>query len=489
MATARLRSGEIVQVPDGLNKAQVQQYLLENGASYEQVGLPPPAPKNTGPAGGGGYQNPWAALAEASQPVSRDIGAGVQEYVSERVPGMDTVKAPDTFAAGIGRNAIPFAAGLAVPGAGWTGVASQGLLGAGLEALRKDATTGEVLGAGATWAGGAALGNMASRVATGIREMWKSARGGTYLPTTSETARTLAETLGGRSVVNELNQKALNRSVAASFGQQADALSPEVLRAGADDLAAGFREVVPASTVLDLRGPVALLDDVSGAGLGVKRVLPKDPAAASGTEWQDLRRAIQERITAARGEENVLAQDLEVVLDTLDDAAEASLGPRFRPAFRRVRELWKNLKVAEELGTVKGGQERVTPAGLAQKLAQKYGTTFLRDSGGVLPETQQLFDTARVAARDTVGRVANSGTPTRQAVVGATAGAAGLLTGATTPEAALAALGGLAAAQGAGVASVGREVAGAAATGAQAANAARAELERKRREAQGGAAP
>ena len=41
MATARLASGKIVEVPDGLNSEQARSYLLRNGATFEEVGLEP----------------------------------------------------------------------------------------------------------------------------------------------------------------------------------------------------------------------------------------------------------------------------------------------------------------------------------------------------------------------------------------------------------------------------------------------------------------
>jgi hypothetical protein len=483
MPTARLKTGEIVNVPDGLDKAGVQQYLLENGASYEQVGLPPPAKAPEQGSSQAAYNSPWAALGEASQPVSRDIGSGIREYLSQRIPAMDPYQAPDTFGAGLGRAAIPTAVSLAVPGAGWGGVVQQGLAGAGLEALRTDATGKEIAASGLINAGGAALGNMASRILTGAKAMLQSARTPTYLPTTSETARTLGSTLGGRSVVDNLNRKALASSAAASFGQKADELGPEVFRDGAEALSKEFKRIIPPATVIDVTQPLTLMQGVKNTGLRIQSLLPANPAATTAQQFQDLRRAMAQRISAAQGVDGTLADDLRIVLAQMDDAAEAAVGPTFRPDFRRVRELWKNLETIQEMATIKGGTEGITPRALSQKLSQSYGDTFQRDLGGVLPETQQLFDVARVAAKDALGQVANSGTPTRQAVVGGAAGLTGLLTGATTPEAALLAAGGVAASQAAGVASVGREVAGAGGAGAATASGLVSELERKRKAA------
>ena len=290
----------------------------------------------------------------------------------------------------------------------------------------------------------------------------------------------MAQTGGTANVVDNLNRKALAASVARSFGQEADNLGPDVLLAGAEDLAAGFQRVIPKGAVIDLAGALQALAGVGKLGPKLTSLLPDNPTAASGTEWQDLRRAVQERASAARGSDNVLAEDLTAVQDLMDDAAESALGPTFRTDFRQLREQWKNLKVAEELGSIKGGGEYPTPAALSQKLASKYGTTYLRDAGGVLPETQALFSQARQAARDNLGQVPNSGTATRSAQLAGAGGVLGLVTGQTTPEAA--ALGAALAAGSAlaAPASVGREVTGALAAGAGAAGQAREVLERGR---------
>ena len=486
MPTARLKTGEIVTVPDGMDKAGVQQYLLENGASYEQVGLPPPDQAPGGAPGasvGAAYNNPWAALGEASPPVSRDIGSGIREYLSKRIPAMDPYQAPDSFAAGLGRSAIPLGVSMAVPGRGLAGILQQGLAGAGLEALRPDATGSEIAATGAFSAGGAAVGNMASRIITGVRAMLSSAKTPTYLPTTSETARTLASTLGGRSVVDNLNRRALANSAAASFGQKADELGPEVFRDGAEALSKEFNRIIPSGTLINTTAALTLMQSVKNVGLRVQSLLPANPGATTAQQFQDLRRALGQRVAAAQGVDGTLADDLRIVLNQMDDAAEKAVGPAFRPDFRRVRELWKNLETIQEMATIKGGTELITPRALSQKLSQSYGDTFQRNLGGVQPETQQLFDVARVAAKDVVGQVANSGTTTRAALTGGAAAGAGLLTGATTPEAALLAASGVAAAQAAGVASVGREVAGAGGAGAVTATGLLSELERKRKAA------
>ena len=479
MPTARLKTGEIVQVPDGMDVNGVRHYLLENGASYEAVGLPPPPDKaspSQGQASGG--LNPYGALAEAGGPLMRDVLAGARSYASQRVPGMTPTEAPDTLGGAIGQAAIPVGIGMALPGAGWAGVAAQGGAGAGLEALRSGSTPGSVAGSGLLGAGGAALGNMASRVATGIAAMAKSARGGTYLPTTSNTLRTLGGTTGGRALVENLNRKALTTSLAKSFGQDASAITPEVLLKGADDLSTEFQRLIPKNTVMDLTGPLTALQGTGKLGPKLTSLVPKNPTAATGQEWQDLRRALQDRITAARGSDNVLADDLSQVQDLLDNEAEAVLGPTFKKEFAAVREQWKNLKVAEELGSIKGSAEYATPAALSQKLASKYGTTYLRDAGGLRPETQALFDTTRMAAKDARGVTANSGTATRAGQVAGLGAGLGLLTGATTPEAAALAAATAGAGQLAGIASVGREATKAGATGAATAGALKNELDR-----------
>ena len=174
MPTARLRTGEIVEVPAGLDVGGARQYLLEHGASYAAVGLPPPEAAGAPP--GAAALNPWGELASAGSPLMADILAGARGYASERAPGMTPQASPDTLGGAIGRAAIPVGVSLALPGAGLAGIGLQGAAAAGLEALRTGATAGDVVEAGAFGGAGAGLGSMASRLVSGIGRLVSAAR-------------------------------------------------------------------------------------------------------------------------------------------------------------------------------------------------------------------------------------------------------------------------------------------------------------------------
>lgn len=451
----RLASGKIVQVPDGLNRGAVQTWLLQNGATYQEVGIEPVEPETSGAA--------------------EDFLVGAGQWFSDRIPSLRSdVRAPDTFAASLGKAAPGIAASFAVPGSGLAGIASQAALAGGLEALDPAADRGDI-GMAAAFAGaGTGLGDLASRVLTGIGRVASAARGPRrYLTTQSEALRTLAETTGGRGWVNTLNERALAATVARSFGENATELTDDVLLRASQKIGGKFEQLVPDTLIVNAPNAITALDNLR-IGPKAKSLLPEGgQTSLQGGEYKNLRRALSDQAAALMKSDEADAMGIKWAIEQLDEAAEAASAPVFKPAFRRAREMWKNLKVAESLSTVRKGTGTVTPNALATALASGngYGTSYIRNTGTVLPETQAMFDIARTAVRDNAGRVANSGTATRAGITAAAGGAAGLLTGATTPEVALAGLGTALAGQAAGVASVGRTLPGAGQAGAAAAGA------------------
>jgi hypothetical protein len=359
---------------------------------------------------------------EQDQPAER-FNIGVGKFIADRVPGLDNSAAlPGDLASNLGYAAPAVAASFLVPGS----IGAQAAIGAGA-AVRKGATPGDIL-KGAAWGGaGAAVGNMAGRVVQALRQ------------SVAQPARTIGEatgsnlmkrletgiqSAGGLDFLAQRRAVELSKSVAASFGQQADNLGPDVLAAGAQQIGDGFELLVPNSRSFDIADTVKALDGLAPGSL-VKQLLPDEAAGTvvNGGTFKNLRRALSDRISSLRGQNDALADDLLIAVEKLDDTAEAAIGETFRPQYRQVRELWKNLKLAESLPTVKKGLGYATPDSLATALARDtgYGTSFIRDTGKVLPETQQLFDKTRelVRLRAPVG---DSGTATRAAAITALAG-------------------------------------------------------------------
>lgn len=462
MATARLASGKIVEVPDGLNSEQARSYLLRNGATFEEVGLEP---------------YPMDPMGAAER-----FGLGFGKFFADRIPGMQSGPEVPGLAGKLGEAAPAVVASLMVPGSGLTGILSQGALAGSLEAARKGSTVGSI-GSQTLLAGaGTALGDMAGRVISGIGRAAKAARGGTYLDTTSEALRTVSSTAMGDRWIRNLNRKALASKAAASFGQQADNVGAEVLNKGAAELSERFRELVPKDAVIDLSDAVGALQQIDNLGPAVQRLIPKNPAAATGSEWQALRRAVAEKARYAIRDAPGSEMDWSLADDLIEEAAEKALGPGFTEPFRVVREQWKNLKLIEGLGSVKKGLDYFTPRELANRLGSPggYGTSYMRDTGKVLPETQQLFDIARQAVKDAAAEAPNTMSGTRAAIAGGLAAAGSAVTGNPVPLGLFATGMGLGALG--GVASVGRPMAAAGATGAITATQLGKALERESKE-------
>ncbi len=394
-----------VQLPDGQTIHGVPDEV-PNGAVYEQAirsGIWKPDLSEYG-----GYPE--------EQGFGNQLNIGAGKFFADRLPGMDnSAPLPQSAGAAVG-NALPAMLGaLAVPGS----VPAQALYG-GAAAASKDATPTDIL-SGAAWSGGlAGAFNMAGRVANGIRQASRSSRtvGEAMGSNAMKRLESGVQSAGGLDFLAERRASELSRSVAASFGQQADNLGPDVLQAGAADLGQQFELLVPKDRAFSV---APLLKEADGLNLGqqVKSLLPEEGVTTvPGNTFKNLRRALSDRVSALRGADDAAADDLLFIIDRLDDEAEKLLGPSFRSQYREVREMWKNLKVAEALPTVKKGLGYATPDSLATRLATSYGSSFVRDTGKVLPQTQQLFGKTRelVQLRAPVG---DSGTATRLASMGA----------------------------------------------------------------------
>lgn len=447
--SVQLPDGSMVTVPPGLTPDETAAYLSARGVPAEMLGDMAP------PDAAGDYRMPSAG-------VLGDLFAGAGTAILRRAlgPGFG-VRAPETLAAGIGASLpmLPLAA--AAPAAGIPGMLAQGALSAGYEAMDPASTAGSIGTAGAFGALGTGAADLTSRVLSGA---WRTARAFMQqqaVRTTSEGLRTTANAAGGNAIVDVVNRRAMTAAAARSIGLQATELRPQQLQAAADQIGQQFDALLPPGRSFDLSAVEQALQGIQQGGVGVRtgRAVNSvtDWANVPGDQVRALRAALAERGRSLMGDAPALADDLLAATDLIDDAAELIIGPNFRPALRQAREQWKNLRILESLPSVRRGGT-VAAGELSQRLARDsagYGTSFLRDTRNVLPATQGMFDLARQLTEDAAGRIGNPGTA--PALVG-TAGlgmGAGLLTGATTPGAALAGLGAVGGAQAAGMGAVG----------------------------------
>lgn len=141
------------------------------------------------------------------------------------------------------------------------------------------------------------------------------------------------------------------------------------------------------------------------------------PATLNNEQYQGLRRQLGQTIDSlyAGGKDPTGARAVQAMRDSLDEAAQASLGPEKAAAWADARRHYFNFKVIEDAmnkGTIASRAEGTIGANaLTRALKAQQGDNFYATTGG-------LNDVARVKEylRDTFP---NSGTPTLGAQIGA----------------------------------------------------------------------
>lgn len=409
MATFRLKvSGQIVEVPDGLNLGGAQDWLQQQGISREEVGLPPAA-----------------APEVANQVEGFDVGAG--KWLADRIPGMDnSAPYPPGLGSAIGQAAIPFLASLAVPGSGAVGIASQGALAGGLEAARKGATGADIASQGAFAAGGTALGNLASRVVTGITTLGKAAANRQVVQRTSDTLRMAAEGTGGGRLVDAVNRRAVNSAAAASIYQKADNLSSDVLGQAADDIGRLFDQASPKSYNPDPAKQI--IDAIPDASLpGKKRLLELLGRSDAYTQTHRVLRDL-ERNMSRNPQLSAWAPEVDAARQALEQSGQGA----DQALLTRAREGWKNLRILEGIREVvdTGNLPATRGAGAFSSETTGYGTSYKRGTtAGTQPETQDLITKLKTLAANKAAPT--SGTAERAV---ATVGVAGILAAVASGE-------------------------------------------------------
>jgi len=336
------------------------------------------------------------------------IGAG--RTFAERSFGLldSDIEAPDSLAATLGSAAPLVGASFLVPGTGLAGIGSQAALSAGLEGVRQGSSFQSVAQQASLAGAGTGLGNLASRVVSGISRTARGTAGGKPVLTTAKTRfgqafnRTLRGT-GAFSRAEQANQTLINRQAAAALGQQADNLSPGVLGKAADDIGALFEKAVPDNINVNVTKARGLLDDVDFAGKG--RILTgRDGTSITGKQWKALQAELRAKSSVLKGSNKAdIADELDIAIDAYDAAVKAQAD---LPLLKVAREKWKILKNLEEISQVV--ETGNVPAGqLSRKLAREsrkgFGTGFKRGKlSGVEPETATLLDTVKALASDKV---------------------------------------------------------------------------------------
>ena len=441
MATATLNVQGVpqqVQVPDGLSRGGVADWLMQQGATPEMVGLPP----NTGPETGG-FLNEM--LIGTGETLTDLMGENLRDLFGLR----NDIRAPDTLAADLGRAVPAVGAAVALPFAapalatGLPAVAAQGgiagLFAAGREKAKAD-RTGQDFNLGAVGVDTALA--AVTQGAAGIVGRFLSGRSALAqaaktnqpigLPAgTSNLGRSTAQTIrgsGGLSAADDVNRNAINFDTAKALGfsddvaATIDEFDETVFGQARRAIEATYDAAAPTSAV-DVTKLKPILADLAERGLPdgdlaniVKMIGKRTTIEAN--EWQGIQRAL--RGVATRTGRNPVFGGLKSTVDegvaALDEAAAAAGGNKQLLSEANTR--FKLLSTLEEIpAVVDTGQIPATQ--LLRKLSREnfkgIGTRAVAETGKVAdPALRQLVQTAKTIARFTRETAGGSATAGRQ---------------------------------------------------------------------------
>jgi hypothetical protein len=130
---------------------------------------------------------------------------------------------------------------------------------------------------------------------------------------------------------------------------------------------------------------------------------------------KNLRRQLQDRMSAARGTDGLMADDYQTALESLFKDIEGGIGADGVKQFRQVRQQWKNLNILESMPELRA-TGNVTPRQASNALASErgYGKTYVRARTTGDPATDRFMELTRNLAQ--FKPIPDSGTATRMAL-------------------------------------------------------------------------
>jgi hypothetical protein len=224
------------------------------------------------------------------------------------------------------------------------------------------------------------------------------------------------------------NRQGLRAALMRAIGINADDFSTDLLGAAVDQARQGFDDVAAAI------GKVTLPDDIAQRVTRLAADSPylqiDDATTLTGRQLMALRSKVDEISRAAwqagRTAPVGQAEFADATVDMLDDLIAAQLRDQgddaVLQAWRTTQQRWKNIKVAESPGVISMARE-INPRSLDTAMRRYYKSAYLRQltgeegrRAGLLPETRQLMDWARVTGAF-ADNLPNSGTPYRTALL------------------------------------------------------------------------
>jgi hypothetical protein len=355
--------------------------------------------------------------------VFRPLPEDIRQGVSEAQP----------IASAIGENIFPVAASLAAPGK----IPAQALLSGVLEATR-EGSDWRSIGTQAGLAGlGQGLGNATTRVMSGIARGVKAATQKSILPTTSRSARLVAETGLARGVIDKINQSALLNKLGKVFGiGDMVELGPQQLAQAADNIGQIYDDALDLTDTPDLSAVRGIIEGLDPSVLpGKARLLEQVDMATTPQGYRALHRTMRDLVPKLNQSQlPLVADEVAVAVGKLDDAGIAAGAD---PALmREAGQRWKVLRNIEAVP--EAWQDGVLSA---KKLATRFGaenykgfgTRLKRGTLNVTGDVDDFLESVLTLAKDKAP-VGSSGTAERGIVTGGSIlGGAGALSGAIDP--------------------------------------------------------
>jgi hypothetical protein len=224
----------------------------------------------------------------------------------------------------------------------------------------------------------------------------------------------------------EKTQKAYNKAVAKTFGQDADSITPDVIASAYDDLGAKFQKLTKGKTFNvgdDFENLVSGLRESAESGVyGVdgdkflEKQLQKitkfvDDGKIKGTAIDAVRKDLN-KIARGRSSAADIAGDLEeVLIDVITGSSKKA-----KKSFSDLKYQYKNLKTVQSIALKDQMDGNISPALLTQRVKSKFGEdAFARGEAGDLGELARLGQALKES-------IPNSGTSQRQLARGVLTG-------------------------------------------------------------------
>jgi hypothetical protein len=342
------------------------------------------------------------------------IGANVLGAVGTGIAGAAT-KAGGALGRAISSGGLParIAKGAAA------GAASGGLYGAGqaqegerLKGVQEGAIGGAVTGGALPAAGAAVRGAVLPRVEEVTQALAKRAKD-FNIPLSidqiapSKVRKTIKKVsqqipFSGIDKFEGVQEKAFNRAVAKTIGQNADNLSPEVIKSFKRDAEKKFGNAVIGKDIrvtdYDLSALNNIYDNAEDAiSSDLLSIVRKNVDTAikdistpnlKGSKLASLRSALIKKIPRVQGEAKEYVGD---IVEVIDDIAERHISPSQANALKNARREWRNYKTIEPL-LEKAPAGKINPTALSNRVAQ---SKFIKASESEIGQ-DDLVDLARI---------------------------------------------------------------------------------------------